>query len=65
MQPKIHKVDGRANAVLKKNKEQNPKNPLSFYYYINKDCGTSAWDLAKDRFSCRTNTNTNMALYLV
>ena len=42
MWPKIHRVDGKANAVLKKKKrtKTKQKSPPGFYYYINKDCGT-------------------------
>ena len=35
------------------------KNSPGFYYYINEDCGTSAWNLATTRFICRTNNKTS------
>ena len=48
-------------------KKKKKKNPPGFYYYINQDCSTSAWNLASNRFICRTNNKSgnNKALYFV
>lgn len=52
MWPKIHTADGEVNALfLGKEKQINKKKHPDFYYYINKDYGANASNLARNRFN--------------